>query len=165
MHVGREEHVVAHLLGGQAAQRERLRERRDRPRALAGKPRCDEHEQLVDEIGREERGRERRPAFEQQRADALVAERAQLVLERPAAQLELRALGQRATAEREPARLRDGADLASRQRGSSARTVPIPTATASTSARSSCTRRRLSSPETQREPGTVTRPSSVIATL
>ena len=39
------------------------------------------------------------------------------------------------------------------RRGSSARTVPIPTATASERARSSCTRRRLSSPVTQRELG------------
>ena len=41
----------------------------------------------------------------------------------------------------------------------------MPTATASDAARSSCTSRRDSSPETQREPGTATRPSSVTATL
>ena len=45
-------------------------------------------------------------------------------------------------------------------RGASARTVPIPTATASSAARSSWTRRREASPVTQRVPGTVTRPSS-----
>ncbi len=50
-------------------------------------------------------------------------------------------------------------------RGSSARTVPIPTATASDAARSSWTSRRASSPLTQRRPGTVTRPSSETATL
>ena len=41
----------------------------------------------------------------------------------------------------------------------------MPTATASDAARSSWTSLRLSSPETQRSPGTVTRASSVIATL
>src|SRR5581483_5111208 len=49
--------------------------------------------------------------------------------------------------------------------GSSARTVPMPTATASAAARSSCTSRRDASPVTHRSPGTVTRPSSVVATL
>ncbi len=41
----------------------------------------------------------------------------------------------------------------------------MPTATASAAARSSCTRRRDSSPVTQRRSGTVTRPSSVTAAL
>jgi hypothetical protein len=49
--------------------------------------------------------------------------------------------------------------------GESARGVRPPAATASTWARSSCTARRLSSPVTQRSPGTVTRPSSVTAAL
>ena len=52
-----------------------------------------------------------------------------------------------------------GTSRASR-RGASARTVPIPTATASTEARSSWTRRRDSSPVTHRRPGTATRPST-----
>jgi hypothetical protein len=48
--------------------------------------------------------------------------------------------------------------------GSSARTVPIPTATASTCARSSWTRLREAGPEIHRLlPGTVTRPSRVCA--
>ena len=42
---------------------------------------------------------------------------------------------------------------------------PVSHATASAAARSSCTRRRLTSPETQRSPGTVIRPSSVTAAL
>ena len=70
-------------------------------------------------------------------------------------------------------RTRAGAAGAPRRRrgrssaGSSARTVPIPTATASDAARSSWTRRRLSSPETQRAspPAAASRPSSVIAAL
>ena len=90
----------------------------------------------------------------------------ELVRERAAAQLELRALRQRAAPEREPARLAASAPTSrASSRGASARTVPIPTATASDAARSSCTRRRDSSPETQRRPGTVTRPSSVTAAL
>ena len=43
----------------------------------------------VDKPGLEERARKRRPAFEQERLDALGGERAQLVLERARAQLEL----------------------------------------------------------------------------
>ena len=49
--------------------------------------------------------------------------------------------------------------------GLSQRTVPMPTATASDAARIRCTSLREASPVTQRSPGTVTRPSSVIATL
>ena len=50
-------------------------------------------------------------------------------------------------------------------RGLSQRTVPIPTATASDCARRTWTSVRDASPVTQREPGTRTRPSSVMATL
>ena len=68
-------------------------------------------------------------------------------------------------------RTRGGAAAARRatsrasRRGFSSRTVPIPTATASDAARNWCTSRRDASPETQREPGLVTRPSSVTAAL
>ena len=94
--------------------------------------RRDEEQQLVDEVGLEERGRERRAALEQQRLDALVGERAQLVLERAAAQLELRpgGSGPRPNASRRGWRAASTSRASSR--GASARTVPIPTATAST---------------------------------
>ena len=74
--------------------------------------RRDEEQQLVDEPGLEKRACERRAALEQQRLDALGGERAQLVLERAGAQLELGALGERPAAEREPARLPRRVDVA-----------------------------------------------------
>ena len=83
-----------------------------RARPGARERRRDEEEQLVDEAGLEERARERRAALEQQRLDALGGERAQLVLERARAELELGALRQRAAAEREPARLARRVDVA-----------------------------------------------------
>ena len=129
----------------------------------AGDHRCDEEHQLVDEAGGEERGRDRRAALEQERLHALGRERAQLVLERAAAQLELQPGGPWPNASRRGCFVAPTSRASSR--GSSARTVPIPTATASTDARSSCTSRRDSSPDTQRRPGTTTRPSSVTATL
>ena len=85
----------------------------------------DEEEQLVDEACGEERGRERRAALEQQRLDAFGGERAQLLLERPAAQLELRALRQRAAPEREPARLRRARRRRAR-RAAARRRAPFP---------------------------------------
>ena len=130
-----------------------------------GERRRDEDEQLVDEVGGEERRRERRPALEQQRLHALGGERAQLLLERAGAQLELGALRQRPAAEREPARLARGADVA--------RVEPRRVGAHGAHPDRDRVRRRAqlvheapdSSPETQREPGTVTRPSSVTATL
>src|SRR3954470_9681829 len=74
-------------------------------RAFAAEPGSHEDEQLVDEVAFEERGRERRAALEQQALHALRAERGQLLAQRPRAQLELRALRQRTTADREPPRL------------------------------------------------------------
>ena len=84
---------------------ERARQAVEQPRPVAGEPRRDEDEQLVDEPGLEERGGERRPALEQERLDALGGERGELLAERSRAELELRALRQRAAPEREPARL------------------------------------------------------------
>src|SRR5205823_908284 len=72
----------------------------------------DEEQQLVDEAGLEERSGEGRAAFEQQRLDAVRGERLELLLERPAAQLQLGSLRQRAAAEGEPARLLRGIDVA-----------------------------------------------------
>ena len=113
----------------------------------------DEEEQLVDEILREERAGEGRPALEQKRLDALRGERPQLVGERPvrSSSSEPAGSGPRPNASRRGCRAASTPRASSL--GLSARTVPIPTATASERARSSCTRRRLSSPETQRVPG------------
>ena len=132
---------------------------------LAGDARCDEQQQLVDEARTQERLRERRAAFEQQRLHSFVRERRGARPRATGAQLELGSVrkGPR------PKASRRGCAHASTSRavncGSSARTVPMPTATASTCARSSCTRRRDSSPEIQREPGVATRPSSVTASF
>ena len=71
-----------------------------RPHARQG--RRDEQEQLVDESRLQERSGQRRASLEQQRLDALRGERAQLLLERAGAQLELGALRQRPTPEGQP---------------------------------------------------------------
>ena len=81
-------------------------------RPVAGERRRDEEQQLVDQPRVEERARERRAALEQQRLDAVGGERAQLLLERTGAQLELRALRERPAPEREPARLPRRLDVA-----------------------------------------------------
>ena len=69
-------------------------------------------EQLVDEVALEERGRERRPALEQQRLHAFRAEPPSSSSSGPEQQLELGAVGQRAAAEGEPPRLARGVDVA-----------------------------------------------------
>ena len=74
--------------------------------------RRDEHEQLVDQVALEERRRERRPAFEQERLHAFARERVQLLLGRARTQLELRPLRQRPEPEREPTRLSHDLDPA-----------------------------------------------------
>ena len=74
--------------------------------------RRDEEEQLVDEACFQERPGKRRASLEQQRLDALGGERAQLVLERAGAQLELGAVRQRAAAEGQPPRLALRVDVA-----------------------------------------------------
>ena len=61
----------------------------DRPRSFANQDGRDEEEQLVDEACREKRRGQRRAALEQQRLDALRRQRAQLLVERARAQLEL----------------------------------------------------------------------------
>ena len=139
-----------------------------KPGPGAGEHRGDEHEQLVDEVGLEERRRERRAALEQQRLDAL-ARRARAA-RRPAGRSAARAptpsgSGPRPNASRRGWPRGVGTSRAS-SRGASARTVPIPTATAS-EARAQLVDEppRLSSPDTHRSPGTATRPSSVTATL
>ena len=115
--------------------------------ALAGELRRDEHEQLVDEIRREERRRQRRASLEQQRLHALLApaRAARPRARRSAARARIPpAAGPRPNASRRGC---FGASTPrASSRGASARTVPIPTATASTQPRSSWTRRRDSSP-------------------
>src|SRR5437868_4677925 len=82
-----EEHVLADRLGAEAVKRSRPSELAEQQRARARERRCDEEEELVDEVGLEERGRERRAALEEQCLDALLAERGELLRDRPAAQL------------------------------------------------------------------------------
>ena len=96
----------------------------------------------------------------------LRGERCELVVERPAAELEL-------GARREAARGRTRAAAAGGSRRRPARRAaahrrgrcPSPRRRHPTAARSSWTRRRDSSPVTQRRPGTTTRPSSETASL
>ena len=137
----------------------------DEPRAFALGNRRDEEQQLVDEPGLEERRRERGAALEQERLDSLGRQRTKPVLERPLRSSSSEPAGSGPL----PNASRRGWRTASTSRafnlGASARTVPMPTATASDAARSSCTRRRDASPETQRRPGSETRPSSVTAAL
>ena len=89
----------------------RLVEAVDEARPLTRQDRRDEDEQLVDEAGAEEGSRERRATFQEERLHALVGERAQLVLERARAKLELGTFGQRAAAEGEPPRLPHDRDV------------------------------------------------------
>jgi len=96
---------------------ERGRQVAEEARAGARDEGRDEEQQLVDETGLEERRRQRRAAFEQERLDALRGERAQLLPERAAAQLELRFFGQRAAPERESPGLRRGVDVAGVEAG------------------------------------------------
>src|SRR5689334_8037237 len=67
--MGRQEDIISHGLGAQTVELARARELAEHVRPVAGKRRRDEHEQLVDEISRQEGGRERGPALEQQRLD------------------------------------------------------------------------------------------------
>src|SRR5205823_4231400 len=72
----------------------------------------DEEEQLVDETGGEKSRGEGRSALQQQRLDALRRERAQLLVERTGAQLELRPFPERTATEGESPRLPGGTDIA-----------------------------------------------------
>ena len=124
-----------------------------------GERRSDEEEQLVDEPLAKEGACEGRTAFEEERLHAFARPVASAF--RPAGPTRARAPSLRGEA---PFRTRAcvaGAPASTSRassRGASARTVPIPTATASEAARSSCTRRRLSSPVTQRDSRTTTAP-------
>src|SRR5438046_210562 len=100
-----EQDVFADLTGGQALELDRNIELAEETRAVAAGHGCDEDEQLVDEPGREERGRKRGSTLEQQRLDTFRGERAELVAERAAAQFELRPVRERSLSEREAARL------------------------------------------------------------
>ena len=147
-------------------QSQRRREPGNERRPVAGELRRDEHEELVDQVRGEERRRQRRASLEQQRLHAFAA-RARAARRRAAplrsSSSEPSGSGPRPNASRRGC---FGASTSrASSRGASARTVPIPTATASTQPRSSWTRRRDSSPLTQRSPGNVIRPSSVTAAL
>ena len=89
----------------------------DRRGARAGERRRDEDEQLVDEVGGEER---RRPASARPRAGATARPRRRARRSSsssgPERSSSSEPVGQRAAAEREPSRLRRGADVAGRQR-------------------------------------------------
>ena len=76
-----------------------------RPWPVPREGRRDEDQHLVDEVGLEERRGERRPTLEQQRLDALVRERAQLLGERPGPELEVEPVRERPSREDEPPRL------------------------------------------------------------
>jgi len=133
-----EQHVVSHPLDVRPPEFEGLRDRSEHRRPVAGEHRRDEDQQPVDAPVGEERCADRRPSLEEERLDAFRGERDELVVDRAGSELELGSFRERPTAEREPTRRGRGAPTprASR-RGASARAVPIPTATASTSARSS----------------------------
>src|SRR5580765_3335874 len=106
-----QEDVLARGLGMLVEELDRLGELGQRVRPVSREHWRDEQEQLVDEACREERGGEGRPALEQERLDAFGRERAQLLFERPAAQLELGALRQRPAPEGEPPGLPVGSDV------------------------------------------------------
>ena len=72
----------------------------------------DEDEQLVDEALCEERGRERRPALEQQRLHVVGGESRELVGQRAGAELERRPVRERPATERQPPGLADDRDVA-----------------------------------------------------
>src|SRR5581483_9538909 len=82
-----EENVVARGLDPDVEEVERRAELSEDVRPFAGENRRDEEEQLVHHARGEECGRERGPALEQERLDAVGAERAQLLLQRAVAQL------------------------------------------------------------------------------
>ena len=85
----------------------------------------------------------------------------QLLRERPGAELELRLRRQRAAPEGEPARLAARAPPPRGRRAAARRRAPSPSRPRRrrSVARSSCTSRRLASPESHRRPGTTTAPS------
>ena len=92
-------------------QRPRRGELAEEPRAVTRERRRHEHEQLVDEVGLEERGRECRPALEQERLHSLGRERVELVGER-----RRRAARARTRPAAGPGRTRAGAAAARRGR-------------------------------------------------
>ena len=164
MDIGRQEDILTHRTGALKRASPSASGRAEKARAPTGELRGDEEHQLVHEVGGEERSRQRGSALRAEATEPPPRQVVQLILERPDEQLELRILRERPLAEGESPGWRAASTSRASRRGLSARTVPRPTATASEAARS-CTSRRLSSPETQRSPGTVTRPSSVTAAL
>ena len=147
------------------AQSAGLGKRSEGVRTGAGEDRCDEHEHLVDQVSGEEGAGQRGPAFQEKRPHALRASAANSSSSGPERSSSSEPSGSGPLAERKPPRLRFALDIARGQRRIVGPHRSHPDGDGVGAARSSCTRRRLASPETQREPGTVTRPSSVVATL
>src|SRR6266511_3776440 len=116
MDVRGQEQVFADGVRRQAEESHRLGQVAEEARAASAHDGGNEDKQLVDEVLPEEGGRERRPALEQQRLDALLPEPRELLSERPRAKLELGPFGKRATAERQSARLAPHFHVARRQR-------------------------------------------------
>ena len=149
----------------QVEQGARLGEVTQEPRAGSRDRRRHEHEQLVDEARLEERGRERRPALEQERLDSLGGELCELVRSPPRAELQPGALRKRPAAEREPARLPRDGDVSCVEAWSIGEHGPHADRDRVGGGPELVHDPSRASPVTQRAPGTVTRPSTVIATL
>ena len=114
MDIRRQEEVLADLLAGQTSQVDRVRQRRDRALAPPERRGATNTSSLSTRPAARNDGGERRAAFEQQRLRRPRRRARELVLERPAAQLELGAVRERPAAEREPARLPLGAHVRAR---------------------------------------------------
>src|SRR5262245_5700079 len=109
MDIGGQEDILA---DGRRAQ---VRERgsRGQSRACARDRRRHEEQHLVDEVFLEERGREGRAAFEQERLHVLLGEPPELFVEGAREELELRAVGKGPLPERKPSGLTHDLDVAS----------------------------------------------------
>src|SRR5918996_5120211 len=103
--VAGQQDVRSHPLGGRVRELDGRLELAEEAKAAAGEDRRDEEEQLVDEAGADECGRERGAAFQEEPLHSIAGQRAELRLERAGAQLELGALRERTLSEGEAARL------------------------------------------------------------
>src|SRR5262245_34010289 len=99
MDIGGQEHILADRIGCQTRQLKRLGQAVEELPARTGEHRRDIDEELVDEAFLQESRGEDRSALEHERLDAFCGELTELLGERTAAKLELRALGERSPAE------------------------------------------------------------------
>src|SRR3954453_1064355 len=111
--VSGEEHVLVDAPALEAGPRARLGQPPPPGRAGAGDRRSHEEEHLVHEARFEERRGERRPAFEEERLDALAPELRERLRERPADELQVTPPRQRSHTEGEPPGLARRVDAAS----------------------------------------------------